>query len=106
MSGERATAYSALPKVARIVPGGQPWEVALELDNGEWVDLSPGRMRWAALHPSYRFGPAVTVNWAPGEHTVYAVPTELVPELLPYFPGVEDMLREGVQAAPIPNAAD
>ncbi|KQR15596.1 hypothetical protein [Deinococcus sp. Leaf326] len=87
---DRAAAYAALPRVARLIPGAQPWHLTLELDSGEQVDLSPGRMRWAALHPSSRFGPALTVNWAPGEHTVYAVPAELLPELLPYFPGLEE----------------
>lgn len=95
----RAATWAALPRVARIVPAAERWNFALELESGEWVDFELGRMKWAALHPgSGGSGPVVTACWAPGDDMAYAVPAELLSELLPYFPGVEDMLREGVQS--------
>lgn len=99
MSRESAAAlWAALPRVARIVPAVERWNCALELESGEWVDLQQDRVKWAALHPGGGgFGPVVTVSWGPGDNMAYAVPAELLPELLPYFPDVEDMLREGVQ---------
>ena len=87
----RAAAYAALPKVARLIPGAQPQYLTLELESGEQVDLSPGRIKWAALHPDGQdMGPAIVIGWPDRTSVVYAVPTALLPELLPYFPGLEE----------------
>ena len=82
---------AAPPQVVDVICGPQAWHLTLELEDGERVDLSPDRMKWAALHPGGQgIGPMVVIGWLDRTSVVYAVPTTLLPELLPYFPGLEE----------------
>ena len=88
---ETILARAELPQVVDVIPGPQAWYLTLELEGGERVDLSPDRMKWAALHPGGGgIGPVLTVCWAAAEYTAYAAPAALLPVLLPYFPGLEE----------------
>ena len=70
-----------LPRVSRVLPlGGNA--VRLELENGDAVTL--GENERAALSPVPPY--VLACEWGRPASRVLAVPAELLPELLPYFP--------------------
>lgn len=84
-------ARAALPQVIDVIPGPQAWHLTLKLEGGAQVELAPDRMKWAALHPGGQgVGPMVVIGWLDRTSVVYAVPAALLPELLPFFPGLEE----------------
>ncbi|WP_288433051.1 hypothetical protein [uncultured Deinococcus sp.] len=84
-------ARAALPQVAGVTSGPQPGHLALTLEGGEQVHISPDLVKWAALQPGGRgVPPMVFIAWPDRSTSIYAVPDALLPELLVYFPDPEE----------------